>query len=125
MEPLGLRVKLSRVIQFVIAAVLISIGSVALLANALVGVSVICFCSPSFVLLHRSEATRRVTFRELCIIIALLVALVALIAFTKLFISDLAAEHFFRRPVFVVPFWALAISALFWWWRGERRLVGV
>jgi len=50
--------KTSRIIQFVVAAMLFSVGSVALLAGAPYAVSTICFGLPAVVLMSRAAATR-------------------------------------------------------------------
>ena len=113
--------KTSRIIQFVLAAVLFSIGCLALLTHAPIHVSTLCLCLPSVVMLRRSEATRQVPLRELWIMIAVSAALVVAFILAAMFIPDSAAERFIRRTVFVVPLWALFISALFWQWRRESQ----
>jgi uncharacterized membrane protein len=113
--------KVSRVIQFVLAVVLYSIGCVALLANAYSFVSTICFTLPAVILMRRSEMTRPIPIRELWIVIAILAALVALIILANSFIPKSAGEHLIRRPAFVIPLWAMMTVALFWRWLRERR----
>ena len=113
--------KTSRVIQFVAAAVLVSIGCVALLAHAPIAVFTVCCCMPSVVLLRRSEMTRLVARRDFWITIAILAVLATVIIFADLFLPKSTGGDFFRRPVFVVPFWALTILLLFRRWQRERR----
>jgi len=113
--------KTSRVIQFVVATALVSIGCIALIAHAPIVVFTVCFCLPSVVLLRRSEMTRPVARQEFWIMIAILAILTAVIILADLFLPKSAGGDFFRRSVFVVPFWALTMLLLFRRWQRERR----
>jgi hypothetical protein len=114
--------KTSRVIQFVVAAVLFSTGCIALLAGAPYAVSTICFGLPAVVLMGRAAATRPVPRRELLAAIAVLAALVVVVILLKSFVPDSVGERVVRHPAFVVPLWVLIMSGLFWRWQRERRL---
>jgi FlaA1/EpsC-like NDP-sugar epimerase len=113
--------KTSRIIQFVVAAVLFSIGCIALLAHGLFVISTICFCLP-VILMGCSTATRPISRRELWAPIAVLVICVAVVIVLKLLVSDSVGERVVRHPAFVIPLWVLLMSGLFWRWRRERRL---
>jgi len=115
--------KASRVIRFAVAALLVSIGCIALLANVYGEFTVLCLNLPAFVLMKRSEITRPVRNREVWIILAVLVVALTAIILANIFIpiSDAAAMHVARNPAFVVPFWALFMVGLYWRWRREKR----
>jgi hypothetical protein len=115
--------KISRVIQFVIAAAMYSIGCIALLDQAIFPFTTICFGLSPVVLMRRSELTRPVLNRELWMAFGVLAALVALIILGNLLIPKSAGEHLFRSPAFVIPLWVLLMSGLFWMWRREKRLL--
>lgn len=114
--------KTFRVIQFVVAAVLFSIGCVALLAGAPYAISTVCFGLPAVVLMGRAAVTRPIPRRELLVGIVFLAVLVAAVIILKLFVSDSVGERAVRHPAFVVPLWVLMMLGLFWRWRRERRL---
>jgi hypothetical protein len=113
--------KTSRVIQFVVAAVLVSIGCVSLLTHMPIAIFTICFCLPSVVLMRRSEMTRPMPRRDFWIMMTALTSFAALIIFADLFLPKPAGEDFFRRPVFVILFWVLMMLVLFRRWQRERR----
>ena len=112
--------KKSRVIQFVIAAALVTIGCVSLVAHEPIAIFTICFCLPPVVLMRRCETTRPVARRDFWIMIVVLTILVAMIVLADLFLPKPAGEDFFRRPVFVVLFWVLMMLVLFRRWQRER-----
>ena len=114
--------KTARIIQFVIAAMLFSAGSAALLTHTLPTRSKFCFLLPALVLIRRSEAVRPVPLRELWIIMAFLVICIVSLILAKLLISESAAERVASHPAFVIPLWLLAMFALFLRWRREQRL---
>jgi hypothetical protein len=115
--------KTSRMIQFAIAALLVSAGCGILLSDAPAGFAVICFCLPSFVLLRRAEMSRPMPARELWISVGVLVVLVAFIVLANRFIPRSSSEHFVRRPVVIGTLWMLTMAALFWRWTRERRSI--
>src|SRR5262245_13696594 len=82
--------KTSRVIQFVAASVLVSIGLGVLLSDAPTGFATICFCLASVVLLRRSELIRSVPTRELWITVGVLAVLAAFMVLANHFIPKSA-----------------------------------
>ena len=112
----------SRVIQFVAAALLVSIGCAVLLTNLSVGIATVCFCLPSIVLLRRSEMSRVVPRREIWVSIAVLAVIAGLIILTNHFIPSSAGEHLIHQPVVIGALWLAWMAALFWCWRKEKRL---
>jgi len=121
--------KTSRVIQFVIAAVLFSAGCVALLAHAFIGFTTVCFCLPPVVLMRRSEAARPIPHRDGVLdwvfgvsLIIFFVVVMTLIFLGKMQVPFSAAERVIRHPAFVIPLWVLIMLGLVWRWRKERRL---
>jgi uncharacterized membrane protein len=114
--------KTSRVIQFVIAAVLFSAGCAVLLLHGLFAFSTICFCLPGIVLMRRSEFSRPVQRRESFNILIVLLVFVAVMILLKLLVPDSLGERVVRHPAFVVPLWVLMMIGLIWRWRKERRL---
>jgi hypothetical protein len=117
--------KTSKIIQFVVAGVLFSIGCVSLLAHGLFAISTVCFGLPAVVLMGRAAATRPIPRRELLVGVVFLAVLAAAVIILKLFVSDSVGERAVRHPAFVVPLWVLLMSGLFWRWRRERRLADV
>ena len=115
--------KTSRIIQFAIAALLVSIGCGILLSDAPAGFAVICFCSPSFVLLRRAEMSRTPPARDLWISAAVLAVLAAFVVLANRFIPRTSSEHFIHRPTVIGALWVLTMAALFWRWSKERRLI--
>jgi hypothetical protein len=111
--------KTFRIVQFIIAAVLWSIGCVTLLAHTPSFVSIICFTLPGLVLMRHSEAIRPIPIRELWI----MVVLMGLIILATFFIPRSALEHLFRSPAIVIPAWVLMMSAMLWRWRTEKRII--
>lgn len=122
MAPKHIGMKSSRIIQFAVAAVLVSIGCGLLLAGAATVFATICFCLPSIVLLRRAEMSRPLPARELWITVGVLALLVTFIVLANHFIPRSSGEHFVRQPVVVGAFWVVAMVALFWSLRRERRL---
>jgi len=114
--------KTSRIIQFVVAAMLFSVGSVALLAGAPYAVSTICFGLPAVVLMSRAAATRPIPRQELLVGIVFLVILAAAVILLKLFVSDSVGQRLVRHPAFVIPLWVMMLLGLFCRLRRERRL---
>jgi hypothetical protein len=114
--------KTSRIIQFVVAAVLFSIGCVALLAHTLFVLSNLCFVLPGLILMPRSELSRPVPRRELFGVFVALLILAAVILCLKLLIPNSVGERIVCHPAFVIPLWILMMSSLIWRWRKERRL---
>ena len=114
--------KTFRIIQFVVAAFLISTGCYAILAGAPFAVSTVCLCLPALVLMGRAEATRPIPRREFFLVIAFLAVLIAAVFILKLFVSDSVGERVVRHPAFVVPLWVLMMAGLLWRWRREMRL---
>ncbi len=112
----------SRIFQFAVAAVLVSIGCGLLLADAATGFATICFCTASFALYRRSELSLSVPARELWITVGVLAALAAFIILANYFIPRSSSEHFVHQLVVIGIFWAVAMAALFWRWSRERRL---
>jgi len=114
--------KISRVIQFAVAAVLFSAGCAVLLFHGIFAFSTICFCLPGIVLMTRPELSRPVQRRESFSILIVLIVLVAAIILLTLFVPASVGERVIRHPAFVVPLWSLMMVGLFWRWRKERRL---
>lgn len=114
--------KTSRVIQFVVAAVLFSAGSAVLLLHGLFTFSTICFSLPGIVLMRRSAFSRPVQRRESFGILIALLVLVALMILLKILVPDSMGERVIHHPAFVVLLWAVMMAGLLWHWRKERRL---
>jgi peptidoglycan/LPS O-acetylase OafA/YrhL len=114
--------KKSRVIQFIIAAALVTIGCVSLAAHVPIAIFTICFCLPSLVLMRPSQTTRPVARRDFWIMMAFLTVCAAGIILADLCLPKSAGEDFFRRPIFVVLLWVLVMLLLFQRWQRERKL---
>ena len=114
--------KTSWIIQFVVAAMLFSIGCVSLLAHGVFAISTVCFGLPAVVLMGRAAVARPIPRSEFLVGLAFLVVLVAVVILLKLFVSDSVGERVVRSPAFVVPLWVVMMLGLFWRWRRERRL---
>ena len=113
--------KKSRVIQFLVAALLVSVGCVALLARAPNYVITIFFCLPPVVLLRSSELARPVARPDFWITIGVLAVFLALIILANFFAQKSVTEDFVYHPLFVAPLWITMLCALLWRWRRERR----
>jgi hypothetical protein len=117
--------KISRIVQFAVAALLVSSGCGLLLADVGTSFATICFGSASFVLYRRSELSRSVPVRELRIIVGVLAALAAFILIANHFFQRSSGEHFFHQPLVVGLIWVVSMVALSWRWSGERRQADV
>jgi len=114
--------KASRIIQFVVAAMLFSIGCVSLLAHGVFAISTVCFGLPAVVLMGCAAVTRPIPRQEFLVGVVFLAVLVAAVILLKLFVPDSVGERVVRHPAFVIPLWVLMMSGLIWRWRRERRL---
>ena len=113
--------KTSRIIQFAVAAVLVSIGCGILLSGDASLFASICFCLASLALHRRTMVSRPVAERDLLIMVGVFPMLAAFFIITGHFIFRSSGERFFRQPLVVGAFWMVAMAALFWRWRKERR----
>ena len=118
----------SRVIQFGVAPLLVSIGCGLLLTDWGWVFAPICFFLSPIVSLRRSEMRRAVPPRELWISIVTVAVFVALAVLACLFIPRSTGENFIRHPavigalwVAIIASWVAMIASLFWRWRRERK----
>lgn len=115
--------KTARIIQFAIAALLVSIGCGILLCDAPAGFAVICFGLPSVVLLRRADMSRTRRARDLWIPAAVLALLAIFVVLANRFIPRTSGEHFIHQPVVIGALWVLMMAGLFWRLSKERRLI--
>jgi hypothetical protein len=115
--------KTSRIIQFIAAAALVSIGCVGMLEHWRI-LSSLCMPWAPMVLMSRAELTRPVPRREGWGSLAVFLLFLAVIVVPCFFIPDRAVERVVCHPAFDIPFWALLLLGLFWRWRRERKMTG-
>lgn len=114
--------KISRVVPFAVAALLVSSGCGLLLADVGTSFATICFGFASFVLYRRSDLSRSVPVREIRIVVGVLAALASFIIIANHFFPRSSGEHFVHQPLVVGLLWVASMVALIWRWRGERRM---
>jgi len=114
--------KTTRIIHFMVSALLLSAGCALLLLHGFFAFSTICFCLPGIVLMRRSEFSRPVQRQGTFGILIVLLVIVSMGFLLKLLIPESVGERIVHDPGFVLAPWVLMMVGLFWRWRKERKL---
>jgi hypothetical protein len=115
-------VKSSKVFRFIVAAIMVSTGCLALMFHGGFELTTICFSMFPVLLMVRSDYLRPVPTREVLVLILLLLGFVAMVLagdFLLPHTASVAVQRIIRHPVFVIPFWLIMFWGLFRRWKKE------